>query len=113
MTFGLPLVLNPILDIPFIFAPVITLIIGYILTISGFCPKVVLEVPWTMPPVIFMFVATGGKIMGAVSQLIVIAVATLVYIPFLLAYERTQNKQSAAEQYVDEKSEYSLFFFDL
>ena len=97
MTFGLPLVLNPILDIPFIFAPVITLIIGYILTISGFCPKVVLEVPWTMPPVIFMFVATGGKIMGAVSQLIVIAVSTLVYIPFLLAYERTQNKQSAAE----------------
>lgn len=97
MTFGLPLVLNPILDIPFIFAPVITLIIGYILTISGFCPKVVLEVPWTMPPVIFMFVATGGKIMGAVSQLIVIAVSTLVYIPFLLAYERTQNKQAAAE----------------
>ena len=44
-----------------------------------------------------MFVATGGKIMGAVSQLIVIAVSTLVYIPFLLAYERTQNKQSAAE----------------
>ena len=29
--FGIPLVLNPILDIPFILAPVVTMIVGYIL----------------------------------------------------------------------------------
>ena len=85
MTFGIPLVLNPILDIPFILAPVVTVIIGYILVSSGFCPKIVLEVPWTMPPVLFGFVATGGKPMGAVAQLIVLAVSVLVYIPFLIA----------------------------
>ena len=82
MTFGIPLVLNPILDIPFILAPVVTVIIGYILVSSGFCPKIVLEVPWTMPPVLFGFVATGGKPMGAVAQLIVVAVSVVVYIPF-------------------------------
>ena len=97
MTFGIPLVLNPILDIPFILAPVATIVIGYILVSSGFCPKIVLEVPWTMPPVILGFLATGGKPMGAVAQLIVLAASTLIYIPFLIAYEKYQAKQAEAE----------------
>ena len=97
MTFGVPLVLNPILDIPFILAPVVTLVVGYLLVSSGFCPKVVLEVPWTMPPVFLGFLATGGKLMGAVSQLIVIALSVVIYIPFLIAYEKYQAKQSEAE----------------
>ena len=95
MTFGIPLVLNPILDIPFILAPVATVVIGYLLVSSGFCPKIVLEVPWTMPPVILGFLATGGSPMGAISQLIVIAVSIVIYKPFLVAYEKYQAKQSA------------------
>ena len=95
MTFGIPLVLNPILDIPFILAPVATVVIGYLLVSSGFCPKIVLEVPWTMPPVILGFLATGGSPMGAISQLIVVAASTLIYIPFLIAYEKSQDKEAA------------------
>ena len=95
MTFGIPLVLNPILDIPFILAPVATVVIGYLLVSSGFCPKIVLEVPWTMPPVILGFLATGGSPMGAISQLIVVAASTLIYIPFLIAYEKFQDKEAA------------------
>ena len=96
MTFGIPLVLNPILDIPFILAPVATLVVGYILVSSGFCPKIVLEVPWTMPPVILGFLATGGSPMGAVSQLIVMALSIVIYLPFLIAYEKYQAKQAVA-----------------
>ena len=97
MTFGVPLVLNPILDIPFILAPVVTLVVGYLLVSSGFCPKIVLEVPWTMPPVFLGFLCTGGKLMGAVSQLIVIALSVVIYTPFLIAYEKYQAKQSETE----------------
>ena len=95
VTFGIPLVLNPILDIPFILAPVVTILVGYILTVIGFCPKVVVQAPWTCPPILFGFLATGGNIMGAVSQLIVFVIAVVIYVPFLLAYEKYQNKQSA------------------
>ena len=98
VTFGIPLVLNPILGIPFILAPVLCVLLGYILTTIGFCPRVVLEVPWTMPPLLLGFLATGGNIMGAVSQLIAIVLSTLIYIPFLLAYEKYQNKQAAAAE---------------
>ena len=95
VTFGIPLVMNPILDIPFILAPVVCIFVGWLLTLIGFCPKVVVQAPWTCPPILFGFLATGGNIMGAVSQLIVFAIATVIYIPFLLAYEKYQNKQAA------------------
>lgn len=95
VTFGIPLVLNPILDIPFILAPCVTVVVGYVLMLIGFCPKVAVQAPWTCPPILFGFLATGGSIMGAVSQLIVFAVACLVYFPFFLAYEKQQNKESA------------------
>ena len=95
VTFGIPLVLNPILDIPFVLAPCATVVVGYILTLIGFCPKVVVQAPWTCPPILFGFLATGGSIMGAISQLIVFAIACLVYLPFFMAYEKQQNKESA------------------
>jgi cellobiose PTS system EIIC component len=86
------MVLNPILGIQFIIAPIISLTIGYILTVIGFCSKVVLTVPWTTPPVLYGFLATGANIMGAVSQLIALLSSILCYVPFLLIYERQQNK---------------------
>ena len=95
MTFGIPLVLNPILDIPFIFTSVITVFVGWVLTIIGFCPKAVIVTPWTTPPLLMGFLATGGNIMGAISQLIVIAIATVIYTPFLLAFEKAQNEGKA------------------
>ena len=95
VTFGIPLVLNPILGIPFILAPVVCVFIGWLLIEIGFCAPIYIEVPWTMPPVIFGFVATGGSWTGAVSQLIVFVVATLIYTPFVIFYERYQNKQAA------------------
>lgn len=98
MTFGIPLVLNPILDIPFVLAPCVCIIIGYVLTLIGFCPRCVVQTPWTCPPIVMGFFATGGNIMGAVSQIIVMVVATVIYVPFIIAYEKQQNKESAAAE---------------
>ena len=95
VTFGIPMVLNPILGIPFVLAPIATLAVGYILTVIGFCPKAVINTPWTTPPILHGFLTTGANIMGAVSQAIAIVVSILVYVPFLIAYERYQNKQAA------------------
>ena len=95
VTFGIPMVLNPILGIPFVIAPLVTIYLGYVLTLIGFCPIVCLSVPWTCPPILLGFLATGANIMGAVTQAILIVVCTVVYTPFLLAYEKYQNKQAA------------------
>lgn len=95
VTFGIPMVLNPILGIPFVVAPLVTIIIGYVLTVIGFCPVACLTVPWTTPPIVFGFLATGANVMGAVTQAILIVVCTVIYTPFLISYEKYQNKQAA------------------
>jgi Phosphotransferase system cellobiose-specific component IIC len=63
--FGMPIVLNPLLSIPFILAPLVSLTAGYFLISIGFCPHVIMEVPWVMPPILMGFLVTGGSIYGA------------------------------------------------
>ena len=52
MIFGMPIMLNPILAIPFIITPLVTGSIGYFATVTGFAGKAVVMVPWTTPPLI-------------------------------------------------------------
>lgn len=81
--FGLPIVMNPILGIPFIIAPMASAAIGYALTAIGFAGKAYIMVPWCMPPVVNGLLATGGNIGAAVTQIICIVVCTLIYLPFV------------------------------
>ncbi|TYV61059.1 PTS sugar transporter subunit IIC [Listeria monocytogenes] len=89
LIFGLPLVLNPILAIPFIFAPVISSIIGYIATSIGFAASAFITVPFTLPPLVNAFVSTGS-FKTVIIQLICILVSAAIYAPFVIA----ANKQA-------------------
>lgn len=91
--FGMPIVLNPLLSIPFILAPLVSLTAGYFLISIGFCSHVIMEVPWVMPPILMGFLVTGGSIYGAISHLICICISVLVYAPFIYIYERKQKKE--------------------
>ena len=81
--------------IPFVLTSIVLEIVGYVLTVIGFCPVACLTVPWTTPPIVFGFLACGANVMGAVTQAILIVVSTVIYTPFLIAYEKYQNKQAA------------------
>ena len=83
-----------LLGIPFVLTPIVLEIVGYVLTVIGFCPVACLTVPWTCPSLIFGFLATGANIMGAVTQAILIAISVVIYTPFLISYEKYQNKQA-------------------
>lgn len=93
VTFGMPIVMNPILAIPFILAPLASITMGWLLIISRFCPPCVLEVPWTTPPVLYGYLATGANIRGAISQLMALILVIVIYAPFVKIYENFQNKQ--------------------
>lgn len=93
LTFGLPIVMNPMLAIPFFLSPFASNMIGYWATKIGFCGRMVVNMPWTTPPGIMAFLAAGGSIGAAITQIVVILVAAVIYTPFVIAL----NKQAAEE----------------
>ncbi|MCD8220721.1 MAG: PTS transporter subunit EIIC [Clostridiales bacterium] len=92
--FGLPIVLNPIMAIPFVITPMVSAAIGYFLTYIGFAGKAYITIPWCMPPVINGFLATGGNIGAAVAQIICIAVGVVIYLPFVMMRNKEIEKES-------------------
>ena len=93
--FGLPIVLNPIYGIPFIIAPVVTTIVSYLSIKSGLVsPVIVASMPWTTPPIISGFLATG-HISGAILALVNIIISIVIYLPFVYAAERMEAKKYA------------------
>lgn len=88
--FGLPVVLNLSLIIPFILAPMVNAITTYIAMNLGLVPLCNGSVvPWTMPPIISGFLATGS-IAGSILQLINIVLDILIYLPFMAALNKRQ-----------------------
>lgn len=94
--FGLPIVLNPIYIIPFIAAPMISACIAYFFSSIGFVAPASAVVPWTCPPVISAFLATG-QWQGAVVALINIAVSVFIYLPFVMYADKKNLELERAE----------------
>lgn len=91
--FGLPIVLNPVMLIPFIFIPVLLTVISYVALATGIVPKTVAILPWTTPPILSGYLVTGGSWRGVGLQIVNIGVAVLLYIPFVMAGVRALKQR--------------------
>lgn len=90
LAFGLPIVLNPMLMIPYILAPLANTVIGWVaITWFGF-PVFRFAVPWTMP-LFFCGLVGTGSIWGGVLQLIWLAADVVIYAPFVIALNRSKD----------------------
>lgn len=94
--FGFPMVLNPLLIIPFILTPVVLTIISYTVIAVGIVPKTIAFIPWTTPPIIGGFLATGSW-KGAVLATVNLVIAVLIYLPFVKIAERIEVKKELEE----------------
>lgn len=92
--FGLPIVFNPMLIIPFVLAPIFSLSVAYFATALGLINHVVVQTPWTTPPIISGFLATGGDWRASVLQLLIIIITVFMYLPFLKVDERVSAMQN-------------------
>lgn len=96
ITFGTPVVLNPILIIPFLITPVITFSISYILKVVGFLtPLNGVGVPLGTP-LVFSALIAGGP-MHALVQVLLIALTFVIYYPFALMLDKKALAEEAAE----------------
>ncbi|WP_375090470.1 PTS sugar transporter subunit IIC [Peribacillus sp. RS7] len=90
--FGLPIIFNPLMIVPFVLVPVIAVLMTYFSIILGFIhPFTAVQVPWTTPPIISGFLLSGWQ--GAVVQLAILGMATVVYFPFVKMLDKVALEQ--------------------
>ncbi|MBY7144358.1 PTS cellobiose transporter subunit IIC [Virgibacillus sp. NKC19-3] len=101
--FGAPIVMNPLLFVPFILAPLAVGIITYFSMSLGIVGKPYVIVPWTTPPP-FSGILTTGDWRGGVLMMVNLVVAMFIYYPFFRLYdkklmeEEETNEQAAASK---------------
>lgn len=91
LLFGLPIVFNPILAIPYVVVPIFSSTLAYFATAFGLVAKTYVVVPWVTPAVLSGFLATGGDWRASVLQIVIITVGVFVYLPFVYAANRIKD----------------------
>lgn len=95
--FGIPLMLNPVYFIPLLITPSVSAIISYFAFATKLVPLPtgLAQLPWTTPPIISGYLVTGS-FRGALLQIVLIVVVTLIWIPFVKMVDGKLCKGEAA-----------------
>ncbi len=90
--FGLPIVLNPILAIPFIIVPAVYATISYLAMSFGLVTLTNgLVIPWTTPVGLSGLLVSGPS--GALLQIVLVIVGMLIYYPFVKMIDKQLRAQ--------------------
>lgn len=113
--FGLPIVLNPTMLIPFILVPTVNIVISYFAMAMEFVPICSgVNIPWTTPVIISGFLATNW--VGAVLQGALLILGVFIYMPFIRMMDKqylNDEKNAVETQDDDDFSLDDLSFDDL
>lgn len=90
--YGLPVIMNPKIFIPFVLCPVVNTFICYFAILLGIVNYTNgLHLPWTTPIIISGFFASG--ISGAILQIIILILNVLIYIPFVRMLDKNYKPE--------------------
>lgn len=93
LVFGLPIVYNPFLAIPFFLAPMVSASIGYWTIKLELVEPIIAQVPWPSPIGFGAFIGTAGSLMAVLVSLICGFVAFLIWFPFIKIYDKKLVEQ--------------------
>ena len=108
--FGLPVVLNPLIVIPFILTPLVNTILSTIATLIGLIPYTTgAALPWTTPFFFSGWLSTGSIVAG-LFQIVLIIIGMGIYYPFFKVIDKQylHEEHQAANSLSDELDELSL-----
>lgn len=86
--FGLPIVLNPLILIPWIVAPLVVTAFTYFTMAIGLVPPPTgVAVPWTVP-VFFNGILATNSLTGGILQIVNFVIVMIIWLPFLIIIDR-------------------------
>jgi len=89
--FGFPMVMNPMMFVPFILAPTLSAVVSYFAMRVGLVPLLTgVTVPWTTPPIISGLILGGWRM--ALLQIVCITISVVIYFPFLMKQDSMNLK---------------------
>ena len=88
LLFGIPVVMNPRVAVPFVVAPLVSATTTWFAMSAGWVARPRLDVLWTLPAPVGAFLSTGGDAAALALQLINLALAAAIWWPFLRAWDR-------------------------
>lgn len=97
LIFGLPVVYNPILALPFMIAPIVAATIGYWSIKLGFAAVSIMQTPWPTPIGLGAYVGSGGSIGALITALLCAVASFIIWYPFLKMYDNQLLKEESAE----------------
>ena len=101
VVFGYPLIMNPLMVIPFILTPVVQTLVAYFSMYIGLVPRFTgVQVPWCMPIILKPLLAGGWQ--AAILQVVCIFIGCLIWYTFFKVsdkqrYEQEQSLEATAE----------------
>lgn len=101
--FGLPIVMNPMIFIPWMLSPVVVVIFTYIMMSIGVVPiPTGVTVPWTVP-IFFSGSLATNSIIGGVIQIINFCIVFIIWLPFIkiLDKQAIQAEENSQEEELD------------
>ncbi|MEO6991164.1 MAG: PTS transporter subunit EIIC [Candidatus Baltobacteraceae bacterium] len=96
LMFGLPLILNPVLSLPYIVAPVVLAVVTYLAVAHGLVARPAFYMPSSVPTLVSVFLATKDW-RACVLVVVNVLLAAAIYAPFVAAYERAELRREAAQ----------------
>lgn len=94
ITFGLPIMLNPLMFVPSIITSIVNVVISYLLMSANIIGRTYAMLSYNMPSIFGAFFSTGDW-KASVLIVVLIVLDMLIYYPFLKAHERTLEQQTA------------------
>ena len=90
--FGMPIILNPFMFIPFVFGPMLITLISYFAMTSGLVGKPIAAPPGFLPPGVAAFIMTldWKCVVLALAGLVIM---TIIYYPFFKMMEASEIKK--------------------
>lgn len=90
--FGFPVILNPVMLIPFLLSPLVLVLTSTFAMSAGIVPVVTQSVQWTSPIILSGYQATGS-VSGSLLQIVNILIGILIYLPFVKWNEEVQAEE--------------------